>query len=268
MIKTKVNPLPVLAAIGVVTTTVLAIIAGKESVEIKMAYEKQRSEAIPKKASAEHLENEVVSEMFIASKKLERRTLCRLYLPTVLSAMGTLVCIFTNSKAKTTQLAITSAALSSSQMKLRKYRLATRKLFGDEADKSVVAEVAKEDYIVYPRLPANDNNSNTLLFYDFYSRRFFYADPARVREAIYHLNRNFTFRWTATPNELYEFIGIKKIAHGDEVGWHADWMMDYGYEGPWIDIDIIEKEIDGKNCMVLYFRDDPITEKEYEDLCT
>lgn len=256
--------LSIISIVGVVTTAVMASKAGSEATTLKMNFEKQRGIEIPEKARREHLESEVVDKMLETSRQLEREKLWRIYIPTVLTAASTIAVILLGYRQSTKQLAAASSYAALESAKLRQYRKKVREICPDGTDEKIIAEIAKDDYCCYPRLPANDDDNEKFLFYDYYSKRFFYATPARVREAIYHLNRNFQFWQVINVNEFYNFIGIPGIPFGDNLKWFADVFWENGYMGAWIDINTVEETIDGKKCLALYFDTDPMLEAEYE----
>ena len=252
----------VLAVAGVVGTAVLAYKAGEDAYVLKMNFQKQRDVDIPKKASEENLEPEVVSEMLIASKKLEKEKLWRLYAPTVVTAVSTIAIIILGYRSSAKQLAAMSSYAALESTKLSKYRQKVREICPDGTDEKIIAELAKDDLKMYPALP--EGKEDEKLFYDYFSGRFFRATPGRVREAVYHLNRNFALGWVVSPNDLYEMIGIEKVPFGSNLKWYADYMMELGLEAPWIDVSFQEDNVDGQDCIVMWYVWEPITEEEYE----
>lgn len=70
-----------------------------------------------------------------------------------------------------------------------------------------------------------------VLFWDSYSERYFTSTVSRVLQAEYHFNRNYVLRGSASINELYEFLGISGIEHGDDIGFTISTGLD------WVDFD-------------------------------
>lgn len=101
---------------------------------------------------------------------------------------------------------------------------------GDETIRSDVAvlHVPEEYRDLVP-------NGDAVLFYDEVSRRYFIKTMLEVRDAEYHLNRNFSLRGGEAPlNEFYDFLGIERVPYGDDIGWNIDAGEEfYGYS--WID---------------------------------
>ena len=254
----------VISAAGVIVTAVMASKAGEEAAVLKTDFQRQRLIEIPEKVRREHLEPEVVDKMLETSRRIEREKLWRIYIPTAMVTVGTAALILLGYKRMSSRFTAVSSLAAMESGKLRQYRKKVREICPDGTDEKIIAEIAKDDYCCYPRLPANDDDNEKFLFYDYYSKRFFYATPARVREAIYHLNRNFQFWQVINVNEFYNFIGIPEIPFGDNLKWFADVFWENGYMGAWIDINTIEETIDGKKCLALYFDSDPMLEEEYE----
>lgn len=73
---------------------------------------------------------------------------------------------------------------------------------------------------------------------------------AAVLNAQYHLNRNLCLRGNVSVNEFYEFLGIDKIEHGDDIGWSMDELMEGGVM--WLDFENGRTQMDdGLECCVI-----------------
>lgn len=76
--------------------------------------------------------------------------------------------------------------------------------------------------------------TDSLLFFDELSNRYFWSSIEEVREAEYHFNRNLALRGYAELNELYDFLGLEPTAFGATVGWSLEAGVEfYGYS--WVD---------------------------------
>lgn len=153
------------------------------------------------------------------------------YLPAILSGAATITCIFgANIFNKQKQASLVSAYGLLDQS-YKEYKKKVEELYGEGADTKVRNEIAKSKYTGKEKRLTNDE---TVLFFDQYSNRYFWSTIQDVKDAEYHLNRNFALRSYAELNEFYEFLGLEPTAFGAEVGWSMDagaqW---YGYE--WVD---------------------------------
>lgn len=59
----------------------------------------------------------------------------------------------------------------------------------------------------------------SLIFYEPYSGRYFRSTYSRVLQAEYHMNRNFVLGEVLTLNDWYTYLGLPKLANGDDYCW-------------------------------------------------
>lgn len=194
---------------GVLVTSVLAVKATPKAMQLLEDAKKQKGEELTK--------TEIV--------KVAGPT----YIPTIISGVATLACIFgANTLNKRQQAALMSAyALLDNSYK--EYKAKLKDLYGEEAHEEIVNAIAVEKAgDVYVRsacfatscdLNTEENDGEPKLFYDEHSNRYFEATIERVITAEYHLNRNFTLRGYVYLNEFYEFIGLETTDYGSVQGW-------------------------------------------------
>lgn len=138
--------------------------------------------------------------------------------------------------------------------KFFKYREQVAKEVGEEKAAEIEAAIAKEDWGVSVNgevLPRGDDHE--LVNFSFISTdgtlTYFKTTVDRVKEAMYHLNRNFQLRGWCLLSELWEFIGITTDEYSDTHGWSYQQMAEWGYV-PWIDYSLYE---DRDGVEMLYF---------------
>lgn len=196
----------------------------------------------------------VVSTAYLASKatlKAERlvdedmtrkeaiKATWKLYIPAVSSGVGTVLCIICIGRLGHKQRLALAGAYNMLASSFKDYRDAVMKLYGEEADKAVIEEVASEqakdthivayDILDTTSLDLEDLGEQTIRFYDVYGERFFEAKPTKVLQAEYHINRNFILEGGISLNDFYEFLGLTPMVGGDDIGWSL-------YDGlMWID---------------------------------
>ena len=138
----------------------------------------------------------------------------------------------------------------------KQYRQAAKKVYGADADDKIHAEMAKDAMIAdngwgYQTYNMDmDTESERILCYDMFSKRYFNTTMAAVINAQYHINRNLQLRGYCCLNEYYEFLGINGVDLGDEMGWNIQEM----YEGGemWLDFDNRKTALeDGLECVVI-----------------
>ncbi len=213
-----------ISAVGVVATTVMAVKATPTAMKVL------------DKATAEKGEKLSKSETVIAAAPE--------YIPTAVMGLSTMVCMFGANALNRRQQASLISAYTMLNTSYKEYKNKIKRLYGDEVDKEVVSEIAKEHYV------QGEHSDEKILFYDEYSKRYFESTRERVLLAEYHFNRNYALRGYAPLNEFYEFLGIDKIQGGDNVGWSIDDAEEYGYQ--WIDFEheLVELD-DGLECYII-----------------
>ena len=180
----------------------------------------------------------------------------RCYIPSALVGASTIACIIgIGVLDRRNQAALTSAYAMLNES-YKQYRQAAKKVYGADADDKIHAEMAKDAMIAdngwgYQTYNMDmDTESERILCYDMFSKRYFNTTMAAVINAQYHINRNLQLRGYCCLNEYYEFLGINGVDLGDEMGWNIQEM----YEGGemWLDFDNRKTALeDGLECVVI-----------------
>lgn len=215
-----------LGAAGVVVTTVVAVKDTPKAIE--------RLEKASDEKGGELSKLEMV---YVAGP---------VYIPSVICGVSTIACILgANVLNKKKQESLTAAyALIDSTFK--GYRSKVKEVYGEDADNKIVEEIARDVY------KKNDiPKGEEILFFDFYSMRYFESSLEEIKSAEYEFNRLFILRGHASLNEFYEFVGLPPIDGGERLGWSVNAEFDYGYK--WIDFDHHWKTTmeDGLECYIL-----------------
>ena len=180
------------------------------------------------------------------------------YIPSVITGVATLACIFgANALNKRQQAAIMSAyALLDNSYK--EYRGKVRELYGDETDEKIKEEIIKDKYEDFDL-----DDYNKQLFYDEYSERYFESTMEKVVKAEYFINRKISLWGGADLNEFYEALDIPQVDYGRHVGWSSGWLMDTAWSD-WLDFD--HKKVvldDGLECYIISMSVEPAFDYEY-----
>lgn len=226
-------------AAGVVATTVTAVKATPKAVALLDEAKKEKGEDLTKL--------EVVK---IAGPA---------YIPTAVLGVSTLACIFgANVLSQRGQASLMSAyALADGAYK--DYKKKVDELYGEEAGDQVRAGIAKDKYEDNPVGMVEDGK---LLYYDFYSERYFEATPYQVQRAEYEVNRTLMTDDAVYLNEWYTHLGIEPIEHGYDFGWNTCANMD-AYWQTWIDFHHEHVVMDdGLECIIISFMQDPMPDFE------
>lgn len=154
-----------------------------------------------------------------------------LYFPVVLLTGGSLACIIGATVLNVKHQRSMMAAYILLENSFKQYKDKVVELYGSDAPKKVETEITNDKFD--EEKPQMKNSENDL-FYDEYRDEFFESTLDYVREAMYHVNRNFILRGYSTLNEVYDFLNLSHTEQGDILGWSTDygWCY-YGYS--WID---------------------------------
>ena len=178
----------------------------------------------------------------------------RCYIPAALMGLSTITCIVgINVMNRRNQASLASAYAMLSES-YKQYRNSAKTVYGDDADSNIMAEIAKETYISADGLGVYsadmDPESEKILCYDMFSKRYFTTTMAAVVNAQYHINRNLQLRGYTTINEYYDFLGLDGIEYGDEIAWSMDELMEGGIM--WLDFENHRTKMeDGLECCVI-----------------
>lgn len=231
--------LTVAGATGVVATTVLAVKATPKALKRIEEAETEKGKALTKM--------EVVKAAGPA------------YIPTVLVGMGSIACIVGIDVLGKRQQASLMSAYALLDSSYKEYKEKVKVLHGEEGEKAVRAEIAKDHY----KEEAQPEDDGKQLFFDEYSKRYFRATNETILSAEYAINKTLADDSYATLNELYDLFGLDKIDTGDDIGWSSSQMYEM-YWSAWIEF-YHEKVVqeDGMECYVIHYTDPSVDYAEY-----
>ena len=169
------------------------------------------------------------------------------YIPAIAIGVSTLACIFgANALSKRSQASLVSAyALLDNSYK--EYKKKVEELYGEGADARVKGEVVKDKY----NETDISRDDEKLLFYDYFSERYFESTMEEVLKAEYEINRELHTKDYAYLNEFYDMLGLDHIQSGWDLGWSMGASLSH-YWKTWIDFrhEKVEME-DGMECYIL-----------------
>ncbi len=233
-----------MAAVGVVAAGVLS---GKASIKASRLLEAEKAE---KEADL------TVLETF--------RIVLPTYASTVAVGMATLGCLVGVGVLNHRNQTSIAAAYGILDANFKSYRKAAKEVFGEDADKKIIAEVAKSTYlhgggvfssgIIYEA--ELDTDSEETLFYEEYTGRYFQSTVPAVMNAQYHLNRNLALKGEVSINEFFTFLGLENTPNGDDIGWNQCQMCEQSFN--WIDFDNRQTRLEGGlECYIIAYGYDP-----------
>ena len=179
------------------------------------------------------------------------------YIPSALVGVSTIACVIgIGVLDRRNQAALTSAYAMLNES-YKQYRQAAKKVYGEDADNKIHAEMAKDAQVASYDWGCQvynmdmDPESEQVLFYDLTSKKYFTTTMAAVLNAQYHVNRNLAIRGDCSLNEYLSFLGVEGIDKGDEMGWEISYMVEE-MDCYWLDFDNQKTTLeDGLECIVI-----------------
>ena len=218
--------------VGVIATAISAAKAAPEANELLNRAKEKKGEDLT-----------VLETIKVASPK---------YIPTLLLGASTIACIFGANVLNKRQQAALMSAYALIDNSYKEYRKKVTELYGEDADREVKNEIAKDHY------NENDDYGDGLeLFYDEYSQRYFRSTEMDVLKAEYNLNRILSESCGAFLNEFYELLGLDAVDFGDYMGWSTCELVEC-YGPCWVDLRYTKVEMeDGMECTIISFMQEP-----------
>lgn len=224
-------------------TTILAILGAAGVVGTAVLVAKETPAANQKLGYARDIKGD---DLTIVEETV---TVAKCYAPAAACGAVTIACIIGSNVLSRKQQASLIAAYTMLNQSYHRYKEEAKKLYGENADKEILAEAAKENSDNIP--PWIDKTKQ--LFYEEITDEYFESTIEDVMAAEYHLNRNFVLRGYADFNEFLKFLGIPERDGAEEIGWSMDIGFDfYGYS--WVDFKHDTVQIDdGLECTIISY---------------
>lgn len=212
---------------GLIATTALAITATPKAITLLREAREEKGEELTRLESF--------------------KTAAPVYIPTAITGVTTLVCIFGANALNKHQQASLMSAYALLDNSFKQFREKVAEIYGKEAEKQIIAGIAKDN--CKGKAPEEDDGKN--LYYDFFSNRYFRATVETVQRAEQNINREISTRGVAYVNDLYKDLGIDPI----KSGWDYIWTWP---DCTWVDFDH-EKTVtdDGLECHIITMHEEP-----------
>lgn len=227
--------LTVIGAAGVVATTVVAVKATPKALNLLKQAEEEKGEKLTKLETV--------------------RVAAPVYIPSALIGVTTIACIFgANALNKRKQASLMSAyALLDASYK--DHKLKVEELYGKGANTEVREGIAQDKY------EKNDidveHEEGKVLFFDFFSVRYFESTMEDVLRAEYKINEVVAKNGGACLSDFYEELGLPIVPAYDELGWSGGQMFDMYWQS-WVEF-THEKTVmgDGLECYIINIQTEP-----------
>lgn len=192
--------------------------------------------------------------------KLSKKEIVRLaapaYIPTFVTGLTTIACVFgANVLNKRTQASLMSAyALLDSSYK--EYRDKAVEVYGEDADREIREAVAKNHYDDSTAFVKEDDKQ---LFFDFHGLQFFNSTTEEVENAEKTCNQMLKKCGYVSLSTFYDMLGIQCADVDYEVGWSENMCKHLGYDGIGFVHDILKND-DGSEFIAITMSVEPIND--------
>lgn len=170
-------------------------------------------------------------------------TVAPVYLPAVGVAAGSIASILGANALNVRQQAKLISGYALLNESYRAYKGKVKQLYGEDADRSVRAAIAKDDISELTdeqKHVMKDLTDDQHWFYCSYAddeHKFFKRTWLEIQDAEYAVNRELCCKGYITLDKFLHYFGLPKNPYGgDMVGWSVDYLFD-AYDEPWIDFD-------------------------------
>lgn len=190
--------LTVISSLGVVGTTILAVEATPKALQLIEKAKKEKKDDLTKLETI--------------------RAAWKPYVPTAISGLSTITCIFAANYLNLRNQASLMSAYALLNNSYKEYVEQTKNIStDDEKTVNVVHGLVKSKFDQDIVL-----DEDKKLFFDFQSMRYFESTLEDVLKAEDQINQQFAATDCASINDFYRYLGIEPIEHGDYIGWMSD----------------------------------------------
>ena len=180
------------------------------------------------------------------------RVAAPVYIPAILVGASTIACIFGANTLSKRQQASMISAYALLENSYKEYKRKVKDVYGEEAEKNVLVEIAKDRYE-----DDFERDENKQLFYDEFSGRYFESTIENVRRAECELNRLLAVEFVVSLNKFYDLLGIERTDYGDYLGWSSYELVEcFCYS--WVDFEHTPVTLDdGLECTIITMSFEP-----------
>lgn len=219
--------------VGVVATSVMAVKATPKALTL-----------------LNHAEEEKGEELTVLEKV---RVAGPAYIPSVVTGVATVACIFGANALNQRQQAALMSAYALLDSSFKDYKKKVGELYGEDAHVNVVGAIAKDKYADDDILLEDEQE----LFYDEFAGRYFQSTKYKVQRAMYQLNRDIQMGQGVTLNDFYVYLDVEPVEYGNVIGW-AEGGNNEKYWQAWVDFTFHEVVMDdGLECTIFTMFSEP-----------
>jgi hypothetical protein len=181
--------------------------------------------AVTQTPKAIHLLDEKKKELNTEhlTKKETVKATWKCYIPSAISFAVSTGLIIASNHIQNHRNAMLTAACSASESALLNYINKTKEAVGEEKEREIRSSANRErikDSSVDEHAILNANGGDRL-FIDAETGRYFRSDKETIRSVVNSVNSVINQTGSASLNTYYDFLGLERVARGDDRGWWA-----------------------------------------------
>jgi len=158
-------------------------------------------------------------------EKIKKTYKC--YIPSAVVAAGAITCLIFSNQIDTRRTTALATAYSLSENALKEYGAKVVDIVGEEKDKEVKDEIAKDKLAAVPVDHIFDTPSGKALCLDTISGRYFTSELSALDKIQNTLNNRLYNENIVSLNDFYSELGLPSISVGDDIGWNMNTGLVY-----------------------------------------
>lgn len=259
------NSPAILTAIGVTGVVTTAYLTGKATFkaaeilvredlrrhnEATYKYEAEFSGTILKENRTKRLPHQIRSEPITTRDAFD--LLWKLYVPAVLSGVGTIGCIIMANRIGNRRTAAMVTAYALTERAYSEYKEKVIETIGRNKETKIRDEVAQDRVTRNPSENAQViiTGNGEVLCMDAWSGRYFESSMEAMKKAQNDTNHEVLSQTYASLTDLYNRLGLASTKESDDVGWNSDKLLEMSFTTTMSD--------DQRPCIVMDFAVAPV----------
>ena len=202
--------LSVVAGVGTIATAYLASKASFKAAEVIRESEHKAGVAEDRK------------------QRVKERTklVWKLYIPTAISAVGTVGCVVASNRVSLSKTLAAQSAFAVSQQAFAEYRDKVVEQIGDHKATAIRDKVAEDKVLNNPPSALIVSGPGNVLCCELYTGRYFTSDMESLKKARNEVNAKALKHDYATLDDLYHILELQRTSVSNDLGWGSERMME------------------------------------------
>lgn len=173
------------------------------------------------------------------------------FIPSIVTGLVTITAIVSATRVGNRRTAAIAAAFATTERAFTEYREKILDRVGEKKEQTY------RDEIVQERVAGDEAITKEVvvlvgdvLCLDRYTGRYFASDVETIKSAQNRVNYDVNNSFYASLNDFYDYVGLQRIPHGDDVGWNSDKLLELEFSSALAD--------NGRPCLAFSFKVAPI----------